>query len=237
MKYGTLFEQPKIYLLFYLVLLFIYLMNLGFLKDDSIKNSIDVLFYLTSFSVAFYAFFKGKLRINTIHRNTPKAFMLAFVMVIIIFISSTIIGLIFGYAEKFMTANSIAMLGGISPLVIINNKFLTVLIIGFLISTIETITAINIYDLMLSSFKSNYTFRDPKVWVGAGVVGLGAIPYHLYAKYISITNALNIHALIIVFVLFSLSCLFAVGTKEMETSIYGHIINNLIALGNQLKFF
>lgn len=232
METGKLFEQPKVYLLFFMLILFIYLMNLGFFKDETLANSVQVLFYLTTFSAVFYVTIRGKLKINSVHRNTPFALVMGLVMVAAIFISSAFLGAIFGYAssiDAFMTSNSIAMMGSISQILFITQPFLLGFITIFLIAYIETVTAINIYDLLLLSFKANYSLRDPKAWVCAVLVGFGAIAYHLYAKFIPVTNTLNIHALTIVGIMFALMCLFALKTKEMESSIYGHIINNGIA--------
>lgn len=228
-------EQPGIYVVLLMFSLLIYLINLGFFKDETLTHTVTILTILIFASYIIYASFKTRFKINTIHRNTGQALVYALVMIAIIFVSSTVIGLFLGFAGRFMEANAIAMIGAFPRLLIESHKLLTFLVFFILIPIPETIIAINILDLMLSSVKSNYTLRDIKVWVASGVIGGGAILYHTYAKFIPYTGTLNIHALIIVFVLFTLTGIFAVKTKEMEAPIYAHMGNNGIALWGLLK--
>lgn len=233
MPNGRLFEQPRIYIVILLFTALIFLINWGFFKDETLEKSATVLLILSLISYIAYNSFKSRLRINAVHRNTGTAIVVALIAIAITLVASSAIALFLGFAtnwESFLTANSIAMIGAFPPLLILDHKFLTGFIFIILIPTIETITAINIYDLILSTFKSNYTLRDKKVWVGAGVIGGGAIYYHIYAKFIPMTQQLNIHALSIVFVLFVLTCLIAVKMREMEASIYYHWGNNLLAM-------
>lgn len=235
MVQSKLFEQPKIYIVFYLFTLLIYLLNKGFFKDETLETTVIVLLILTIASHAIWTSFRTRLKINTIRRNTGTAIFMAIVMIGIIFVISSVVGLALGFADKFLVANSIAMIGAFPPLLILDHQFLTALIFIVLIPIIETVTVINIADLTLSTFKSKYTLKDPKVHVVGALIGIGAIFYHIYAKFIPVTMELNIHALLIVFTLFYLIVIFAVKTKEMETPIYGHIGNNGIAMWQFLK--
>lgn len=224
-----------IYLVFVMFILFTYLINKGFFKDETLETSVRVLTLLTLASFIIYTSFKTRLRINAVHRNTGKALFMALIMIAITYTVSTLFGLVLGFAEKYMVANVIAMIGAFPAIKIIEHKFITALIFIIFIPIIESVTAINILDLMLSWSKSTYTLKDPKVYVASLLIGAGGIFYHIYAKFIPITKEFNIHALTIVGVLFVLTCLFAVHTKEMEAPIYGHIGNNGIAMWQLLK--
>lgn len=234
MNKNRLFEQPRIYYIFYLLVLALYLSN-QILKDESIYTSVMVLFILNSLSLGIHVSFKEKLRINSVAGNTSSSLFIAMIMVFSILVVSSIIGWIFGFASDIMTANSIAMIGAIPQFVLLNSPFLMFVIIVFFISTLETMVAIQVADLMLSSSKSNYTLKDKKVWVVSVLVGLGTVIYHNYAKFIPRTGELNIHALIIVFVLFTACILLAVHRKEMESSVYTHMGNNFLAMIYKLK--
>ena len=229
MAKAKIFEQPRIYYIFGLfILLFLVLSELT--QEEMLASSWRFLLTIYVISVVIYLTFKSRLKINTVSGNTGKAFGIAFVMILSLMAFSTIVGIILGFASKFMVANSIAMIGALPQFILLNYKFLTFLIIVGFIAPLETMAVIQIYDVMLNSVKSTYKLNDPKVWIGAIIMGIGTVFYHVYSKFIELTGQLNFHALLIVFFLFASSCILAVKTKEMESAIYYHIGNNAIAV-------
>lgn len=234
MERVKLFEQPRIYYIFGLfILLFLVLSELT--KEEMLATSWKFLLTIYVISLTIYLTFKSKLRINTISGNTPKAVGIAFIMIMILMAFSTIVGIILGYAHTVMEANSIAMLGSLPKFIFLNFKFLSFLIIVGFIAPLETITLVQVGDVILNYSRSTYRLNDIKVWITAIMLGIGAMFYHAYSKFIELTGQLNIHALFIVFFLFSSSFILAVKTKEMESPIYYHMGNNAIAVWYLIK--
>lgn len=234
MARTKIFEQPRIYYIFGLfILLFLVLSELT--NEKMLTTSWKFLLTIYILSLTIYLTFKSKLKINTVSGNTGKALGIAFIMIISLMAFSTIVGIALGFASKFMVANSIAMLGSLPQIIFLNYKFLSFLIIVGFIAPLESITAVQLYDVMLHSVKSTYRLNDPKVWISAVIIGIGAIFYHVYSKFIELTGQLNFHALLIVGFLFTSSCILALKTKEMESAIYYHMGNNGIAVWHLLK--
>ena len=239
MKTNRLFEQPMIYLVFGLFMLLLYVLVKLSGDDETLVTSFNFSLVLLIISfIAYwiqYTFHQGQMRINTVSKNTPRALGIAVIMVFIIFIVSTVIGIGLGYASKFMEANSLAMVGAVPQFIILNNPLMVFIVIVFFIATLETIVAVQIYDILLHSIKAEYSLKDPKVWFAAILIGIGAVINHSYSKFIPRVGQLNIHALLIVGFMFAIICLLAVHQKEMESSIYTHIMNNFLAMMYKLK--
>lgn len=239
MNKTRLFEQPRIYLVFGLFMLLLLVLIKLSGEDETLKSAFD--FSLVLFIISFvaywiqYTFHHGQIQINTVSKNSVRALGIAFLMIFIIYIFSTIVGIGFGYAHTIMEANSLAMIGAIPQFILLNNPLIVLVVIVFFIATLETMSLIQIYDILLYSIKAKYSLQDPKVWFGAILMGIGSVFYHIYAKFIQATGQLGIHALIIVGFLFTLSCLLAVHQKEMESAIYTHWGNNALAMAYKLK--
>lgn len=234
MKKVGLFEQPRIYYIYIFVILAFYLFN-KLLNDEVVKTAIDTLFYLYVASLTMYLLHKSKIQINSVSGNTPQSIGIGAIMVLGLFIASTFIGILFGYASNFMTANSIAMVGAMPQYILLNSPFIMFIIIVFFIATLETMVILQLLDIIMFYSKAPYNVKDPRTITICIILGFGATIYHAYAKYIALTGQLNVHALIIVFFLFTSSCLLAVKQKEMEPSIYYHIGNNFLAMIYRLR--
>lgn len=234
---SRLFEQPKIYIVFVLFILLVEVLN-QLSPDKTIETASRFLLILLLASFMIFTSsktFNLKLRINTISRNTRQALLIAGFMIVGLLAVSTAIGALLGYIHTVMEANSIAMIGAIPTFIFLDNPFILFLIIVFFIATLETMVVVQLADVILASIKSTYRLNDPKVWVVAILMGIGSIFYHIYAKFIPLTGELNIHALLIVSVLFSSTVILAVHQKEMESAIYYHIGNNFLAMANRLR--
>lgn len=227
---SKLFEQPRIYIVFILGLLLFTILN-KLAPNETIATGLEFTRILLFASFILWVISpKGKLRINSVANNTPKAIGWAIIMIVILLAFSTIVGVLLGYAYNIMSANSIAMIGAIPQFILENHAFLSIMIIVFFIATLETMVAVQLLDNILTKAKSDYTLKDPKVWIVSILIGLGAMVYHSYSKFIPLTGQLNLHALIVVGALFTLTCLMAVKLKEMESVIYFHQGNNLLAM-------
>jgi len=238
MAKTKLFEQPRIYIVFVLGLLLFAILN-KLAPNETIASGLEFTGYLFLASFVLWVIsitaMKGKLKINSVANNTPKALGWAVIMILGLLMFSSIVGFLLGYAHNIMTANSIAMIGAVPQFILENHAFLSFMIIVFFIATLETIVAIQLMDNILSVAKSNYTLKDPKVWIVSVLIGLGAMVYHSYSKFIPLTGELNLHALIVVGALFTSTCLLAIKTKEMESAIYYHVGNNFLAMAYRLK--
>src|SRR3990167_6120365 len=139
MNKARIFEQPMIYLVLGLFELLLYVLVKLSGNDEVIATSYNfsLILLIISFMAYWmqYAFHQGQMRINTVSKNTPRALGIAVIMVFIIFIVSTIFGIGMGYASKFMTANSLAMVGAIPQFIIFNNPLMVFIVIVFFIST------------------------------------------------------------------------------------------------------
>ena len=235
---SKLFEQPRIYIVFVLGLLLFAILN-KLAPNETIASGLEFTGYVFLASFVLWVIsvttMKGKLKINSVANNTPKALGWAIIMILGLLMFSTIVGFLLGYASNIMTANSIAMIGAVPQFILENHAFLSILIIVFFIATLETMAIIQLEDIILSRAKSTYKLNDPKVWVVAIVLGLGATVFHSYSKFIPLTGTLNLHALIVVFGLFTSTCLLAVKMKEMESAIYYHVGNNFLAMAYRLR--
>lgn len=233
---SKILDQPRIYWFIYAFIALAYLLNMGFFgRDQQIFDSLIILLILNTLSMAIYLKYKSRLRINSVAGNTPIALVIAIVAVFGLLVVSTVINSLLGYTTKIMEANSIAMLGSFPSLLLFNHQFISGLILVLIIPVTETILFLLAYDVILSSFHSTYKLNDPKVWVANLVLSATAVMYHYYSKLSPITGQLMPHALIVVFILFFSSGLMAIQTKEMESPIYYHVFNNLLALLAKLK--
>jgi len=233
MAKSRLFEQPRIYIVFILGILMFAILN-KLAPNETVASGLEFTGYLFLASFVLWVIsvtaMKGRLRINSVANNTPKALGWAIIMIMGLLMFSTIVGALLGYTHSIMSANSIAMIGAIPQFILENHAFLSFMIIVFFIATLETMVAIQLMDNILSVAKSNYTLKDPKVWIISILIGLGAMVYHSYSKFIPLTGELNLHALIVVGALFTSTCLLAIKTKEMESAIYYHVGNNFLAM-------
>jgi len=234
-KKNSFLEIPFIYIIFILGVLMLW--QLGNLtNDETIKNTVIPTFVLLVGSFMLFVIHpKSKWKINNVSNNSKNSLFIALMAITLILFISSVIAILLGFFKNLMVANSLAMIGAIPQFVLVNAPLISIAVIVLFIAPLETMVASQLLDLMLYKFKSNYTLKDPKVYVSAGVISLGAIFYHVWAKLIPTTGVLNIHALIIVAVLFFVCALLAVKQREMESAIYTHMGNNLLAMMYKFK--
>lgn len=232
MNIGKFYEEPKIYLIALLISALLYLFPFY-------RVAGTVLFMLTATGGIAYILgltfpeLRARLLINTKKGNTFQNIIIALVAQAIlvgvtIFISGFIAGGSIVDIGHFLTIDRAAVTGAAtSPFE--NNPIINWVVFVFMFGLVETLVAVRFYDIILSTSKSNYTVKDPKVWIGAAVIGVAAIYYHIYAKS-TLTGIPNPLVLSIMFILFFSFCILSVITKESSSSIYMHWLNNGLSM-------
>jgi hypothetical protein len=181
-----------------------------------------------------FAYRKSKLRINGVKNNSYKSLGIAIIGIGIVLALSVFVGTTFfkwsgASVTDFLVYSKGAVLGAeVSPLA--GNPLLEFFIFVLAFPIVETVLIIQLFDLIISQFNITLDIKNWKVWFVAMLMGIGAIFYHIFAKSVAVGKA-NENVLMVIFFIFFVECLIATITKEFESSIYHHMINNVMAIG------
>jgi len=238
-----LFEKPVIY-----IWLFLFILFLGLTYNEGLAY---LLFQMVMISFGIYLIIKGssrfktlspKIGINTVSKNSGKSFLYGSIAYVAYAFFAIFLMTIFqNYWQitpnfsSFLKSQSVLM--GAKGLVLSESKFLSFIVFGFLVPAVETILAIDITLLIVFLLRQKFSLKSPAFWVGTIFFSSPIMLfYHLQVRAIQLTHftVFDQVGLLLVFFFFMLNSILAAVTKEYESAIYLHQINNVLALLKKL---
>lgn len=216
-------EEPWYYLMSGFILAFVF---------QTVSSTLAGIYFIL-LAVDAFAYFslKPQLNFNSVSGNTKQALTYA-VMAFVAFVTISIFLINFFQASANLTLSSLtARIGGATfgaaTKPILENNPLTIFLIGaILIPIIETKSLISrLMEILARIFKVALDLKSPPTWILFAIVsGLGVV-FHFQAK--GVTD--NV-ALALTFIFWMVSCFLIVKTRESESAVYLHQMNNGITL-------
>lgn len=215
--------------------LLIAFLALTFSKDLAlIYLAIIVLDYI------LYKEYPSKVILNSVPGNTGRALMIgaiAYVVFMAIAIATMVV-LQFGAVEKspteaFFRAQWQAGANPLKP-IFADNPFFIFLSYGIVIPILETRITGRFLNILTDQFNIRINdFRNWQLWAIYAFISAGAVIFHLQAKGITDNVALTL-----TFVFWMITCVLISYTKELESAVHVHIINNSVTVAkNVLRWF
>ncbi|MBI4029314.1 MAG: hypothetical protein HY376_03030 [Candidatus Blackburnbacteria bacterium] len=226
-------EEPWYYLSAGFILAFTY---------SAISKDLAVLYFILV-SVDAFAYFslKPQLNFNSVSGNTGRAMGYA-VLAFVAFIAISIFLVNLLQASANLTVASLtsrigaATFGAATKPILENNPIAIFVLGAIMIPIIETKTLIaRLMEVLSKIFKISLNLdpRTPegrKTWFLFAVVSAFGVIFHFQAKGVGDTVALTL-----TFIFWMVSCFLIVKTREAESAVYLHQINNGWTLVNLLK--
>lgn len=230
LKIGRFYEDPVVEVIIIIFGIFLYL-------DNYYRNAGALFAFMGLLSLILSQIYESggylNLKVNSKKGNTLKS-MIAGIIGLVIVVG---ISLVYGFTLGGWTGASLvnfweysrgAVLGsGESPFA--GNPLFEIMIFGVFIVIAETIIAAKMFNLLLIIFKARLDYKDLRAWACAGIIGVASVFYHIYAKTVAAGKP-NTNILVVMGVIFFVQMALIIYTKEVESAIWLHMINNLIAL-------
>jgi len=212
-------EEPHTYFLLGIVLAFLW---------QTFSVELAGVYFILLVSGGFaWANLKTKLNFNSVSGNTPNAILLAVVAFIaFIAISFLAINVLQSAAElegqSLQERIGATVIGAAQDPILKESKLAVFLIGALLIPIIETKVLIaRLMEVLARIFHVSLNLGDFKTWVLFAVVAGVGVVFHFQAK--GITDGI---ALMLTFIFWMISSWLIVKTRESESAVYLHIINN-----------
>lgn len=184
--------------------------------------------------------FQPKLNFNSISGNTPQALGTALVALIVflglawLLVSTLQAASNLDIGQIFLRIRS-AIFGAAAPPLLENNRYAIFIIGTFLIPTIETKSLISrLMEILAKIFKIPLELRSLQTWILFLIVSAIGVIFHFQAKGVGATEKDTI-ALMLTFLFWMVSCFLIVKTRESESAVYLHMMNNGLTLAPILK--
>lgn len=221
----------------------IFLWTLLILALLAITFSKDLALIYISISLLDYVLYKEypqKTVVNSVPGNSGRAFMIGAVAYIIFMVIAiiTMTVLQFGAVQKSPTEAFFRAQwqAGVNPLkpIFADNPFFILVSYGIVIPILETRITGRFLNIMTDTFRVAINdLRNWKLWAIFIVISVAAVIFHFQAK--GITD--NV-ALMLTFIFWIITCATISITRELESSIDLHLINNTVTvMKNVLGWF
>ena len=220
-------EEPWYYLMGGFVLAFLF---------QTVSAALaGVYFILLAVDAFAYLSLKPVLNFNSVSGNTKQAIVYA-VVAFAAFIAISVFTINFFQASANLTLSSVmdriggATFGATTKPILENNPIAIFIIGAVLIPIIETKSLIaRLMEILSRIFKLTLDLKSPSTWVMFLIVSGIGVAFHFQAK--GITD--NI-ALALTFIFWLVSCFLIVKTRESESAVYVHGLNNGVTLSRML---
>ena len=204
---------------------------LAFLFQTVSSTLAGVYFILLAVDAFAYFSLKPSLNFNSTSGNTKQALIYA-VVAFVAFVGISIVLVNFFQSSANLSPSSLldriggATFGATTKPILENNPIAIFIIGAILIPIIETKTLIaRLMEILSRIFKLTLDLKSPSTWVLFAIVsGIGVV-FHFQAKSIK-----DDVALALTFIFWMVSCFLIVKTKESESAVYLHNLNNGITM-------
>ncbi len=220
-------EEPWYYILNGFILAFVF---------QTVSSTLATVYFILLVVDAFaYLSLKPQLNFNSVSGNTTQALAYA-VVAFVAFVAISIFLINLFQASANLTLSSLtsriggATFGAATKPILENNPIVIFVIGALLIPIIETKSLIaRLMEILSKIFKVALDLKSPQTWILFLIVsGIGVV-FHFQAK--GVTD--NV-ALALTFIFWMVSCFLIVKTRESESAVYLHQINNGVTLARLL---